>query len=83
MQTDFDVGYAQGNDVVRVRSTQNLTELWTELKKSQSTTSSWCDGLYPNCKKKDISINEDKDPDTEPIPKKKRNKLTRKKKYKR
>lgn len=41
---DFDVGYIQGSAVVRIRSKDDLSEMWSELK-SKSNVSMWCDGL--------------------------------------
>ena len=46
---DFDVGYIQGSSVVRIRSNENLAEVWSLLKKS---TTLWCDGLSANAKRK-------------------------------
>lgn len=39
---DFDVGYMQGSNVIRVRTKEDLSEMWAEVKK-QGTL--WCDGL--------------------------------------
>ena len=41
---DFDVGYMIGNEVIRVRTEEDLREMWGDLRKSSSTTL-WCDGL--------------------------------------
>lgn len=41
---DFDVGYMVGNEVTRVRTEEDLREMWSDLRKSNSTTL-WCDGL--------------------------------------
>ena len=53
---DFDVGYIQGSSVVRVRSAEDLVELWSCL--SEKTTTLWCDGL---CTKRKHSDDEDDD----------------------
>ena len=45
----FDVGYIQGSSVVRIRSNEDLAELWSLLKKS---TTLWCDGLSASAKRK-------------------------------
>ena len=42
---DFDVGYIQGACVVRVRSKEDLAEMWADLRKPNSKISLWCDGL--------------------------------------
>ena len=39
---DFDIGYMQGSNVIRVRTKEDLSEMWLEVKK-QGTL--WCDGL--------------------------------------
>ena len=36
------MGYVQGNSVIRVRSKEDLFEMWTEVKKSKGSL--WCDG---------------------------------------
>ena len=45
IRKNFDVGYIQGKTVVRVRSEEDMAEMWSEIKKPGSTTSLWCDGL--------------------------------------
>ena len=41
----YDVGYVQGTNVVRVRTAEDLDELWALLRKLQSNVAIWCDGL--------------------------------------
>ena len=41
---DFDVGYMIGSEVIRVRTEEDLKEMWGDIHKSSSTTL-WCDGL--------------------------------------
>ena len=41
----YDVGYVQGSNVVRVRTPDDLDELWALLRKPQSSVAIWCDGL--------------------------------------
>ena len=41
----YDVGYVQGSNVVRVRTAEDLDELWALLRKPQSNVAIWCDGL--------------------------------------
>ena len=43
IRRNFDVGYVQGNSVIRVRSKEDLFEMQTEVKKSKGSL--WCDGL--------------------------------------
>ena len=41
---DYDVGYMVETEVIRVRTKEDLKEMWSDIKKSQCTTL-WCDGL--------------------------------------
>ena len=41
----YDVGYVQGSNVVRIRTAEDLDELWALLRKPQSNVAIWCDGL--------------------------------------
>ena len=43
---DFDVGYVQGASVIRVRSKQDIKEMWPEIIKGKIML--WCDGLKGN-----------------------------------
>ena len=43
---DFDVGYVQGASVIRVRSKQDIKEMWSEIIKGKIML--WCDGLKGN-----------------------------------
>ena len=40
-----DVGYVRGTNVVRVRTAEDLDELWALLRKPQNNVAIWCDGL--------------------------------------
>lgn len=42
---DFDVGYVQGTTVVRIRTSEDLEELWLLLRQPHKNTILWCDGL--------------------------------------
>ena len=55
---DFDIGYLQGSVVVRIRTADDLKELWSLLKNSQKNTVLWYDEL--KCKRKH-SDDEDSD----------------------
>ena len=44
---DFDVGYMVGTKVIRVRTEEDLKEMWGEIRKNWCTTF-WCDGLVDN-----------------------------------
>ncbi len=35
----------RGANVIRIRSKEDLSEMWSEIQKSKNTTSLWCDGL--------------------------------------
>ena len=41
---DFDIGFLDGSNLVRIRSTQDLAETWAMLS-SNSKVTLWCDGL--------------------------------------
>ena len=41
---DFDVGYMIRTEIIRVRSEEDLKEMWGEVKRSPFTAL-WCDGL--------------------------------------
>ena len=41
----YDVGYVRGTNVVRVRTAEDLDELWALLRKPQNNVAIWCDGL--------------------------------------
>ena len=41
---DFDVSYMVGTEVIRVRTEEDLKEMWGEIRKNRCTTL-WCDGL--------------------------------------
>ena len=43
---DFYVGYVQGASVIRVRSKQDIKEMWPEIIKGKIML--WCDGLKGN-----------------------------------
>ena len=47
---EFDVGYIQGTNVIRVRSEADLAEMWPDLKSGK--VSVWCDGLKHQSKTK-------------------------------
>lgn len=63
IRRDFDVGYAQGTNVIRVRSKEDLSEMWSEIRRSKGSTCLWCDGLIiqekSDRKRKSISDDED------------------------
>ena len=41
---EFDVGYCQGSTVVSIQSSQDLVEVWNDLKAGKKVVL-WCDGL--------------------------------------
>ena len=41
---DFDVGFLQGSTVVNIRSSEDLDEVWNDIRKGR-TIVLWCDGL--------------------------------------
>ena len=47
---EFDVGYFEGSNIVRIRSKENLCEVWSKLQTNTKTTL-WCDGLLANTEK--------------------------------
>ncbi len=58
----FEVGYMQGSTVVSIRSQEDLSEVWANIKKG-TIISLWCDGLKKLCPKRvlphDLSDSED------------------------
>ena len=42
---NFDVGYIQGLTVIRIRSKEDMTELWANVKDPSKKINVWCDGL--------------------------------------
>ena len=44
MSGDFDVGFLQGSTVVNIRSSEDLDEVWNDIRKGR-TIVLWCDGL--------------------------------------
>ena len=77
---DFDVGYIQGSSVVRVRSKDDINEMWIDLSKPNSKTALWCDGLKEpcsmakpreSCKRKQSEDNSDDEESTRSARKKK------------
>ena len=42
---NFDVGYIEGSTVVRIRSKEDLSELWANVKQPNSKVNVWCNGL--------------------------------------
>ena len=73
---EFDVGYIQGTTVVRVRSSEDLEELWSLLRQPQKNTVLWCDGLVAHAgrKRKHSDDDDDDDSDGEPPSKKSKSK---------
>jgi hypothetical protein len=43
----FDAGYIQGSCVVRVRSKEDMAEMWSDVRKGKNNYL-WCDGLKPS-----------------------------------
>ena len=66
---DFDVGYYQGSTVVSIRSRQDLTEVWNDVKAKKKVTL-WCDGLKEeecpkNKKRKQAELDSEESDDEE------------------
>ena len=43
MSENFDVGYIQGSTVVNIRSSEDLDEVWNDVRREKNVL--WCDGL--------------------------------------
>lgn len=67
---DFDVGYLQGSNVIRIRSREDISELCSLINKPQSNITLWCDGLRDGMKRQRSESDEETDEDI-PRPKKK------------
>ena len=44
VSSDFDVGYVSGNSVISIRNPDDLSEIWSDVKKGNKIVL-WCDGL--------------------------------------
>ncbi|XP_064390049.1 uncharacterized protein LOC135337959 [Halichondria panicea] len=55
---DFDVGYVQGTNVISIRSSEDVQEVWSELKTS-SKLILWCDGLKDKPQKRELNCESD------------------------
>ena len=42
---DFEIGFLCGTNVIRIWNQEDLSELWSGLRKSGSRVTVWCDGL--------------------------------------
>ena len=62
---DFDVGYVQGTTVVRIRTSEDLEELWSLLRQPHKNTVLWCDGLIARAGHKRKHSDDEDDSDTE------------------
>ena len=57
---EFDVGYVQGSNIVRVCTTQDLEEIWTFLGKPHSNIAIECDGLVGGDEIQEAVVNKNK-----------------------
>ena len=48
---NFDVGFINGVNVIRVRTREDVKEMLSEIEKAKSNTMLWCDGLVDNERK--------------------------------
>ena len=61
---DFDVGYIQGSNLISIRSSHDVSEIWKSTRKG-GEVNLWCDGLLgcksskPRKKRKDNEIESD------------------------
>ena len=64
---EFDVGYLQGSTVVSIRSSQDLLEIWNDVRKGTKTIL-WCNGLKegnPKSRKRKQADDSDVDSDND------------------
>ena len=61
---DFDVGYYQGSTVVTIRNSQDLGEIWQEVRKGNNIVL-WCDGLRDSTSRKRKHVPADSDSEDE------------------
>ena len=52
---NFDVGFINGVNVIRVGTREDVKEMWSEIEKAKSNTMLWCDGLVDNERKSTTS----------------------------
>lgn len=68
---EFDVGFVEGTNVVRIRSSEDLAEFWSDLKKPGTKLFLWCDGLIEDrpvsSRKRDCSGDIDSDSELEQL----------------
>ena len=72
---DFDIGYVQGSNVIRIRSREDLSEMWIDLRNPKSKMTLWCDGLKESSSKaarQTLCETESDDEESMPKSKKKR-----------
>ena len=79
IKPSFDVGYVQGSNLIRVRSKDDLSEMWSEIRKAKNVCV-WCDGLIESSSKKRSrkrknSDDEDSDEDSTRTPKSKKKRV--------
>ena len=55
---DFNVGYLQGSNVIRLRSVADFKDLWECLNASNSKIRLWCDGLSVGGSKRKLLHNQ-------------------------
>ena len=82
---DFDVGYVQGASVIRVRSREDIQEMWSEIKSGKIAL--WCDGLKnnksaPRAKRKLCEFDSDEEEDDDTIVGRKDSQHAEKERYK-
>ena len=42
---DFDIGFVNGSSVIRIRNKEDLSDVWSALRKPGNKMTLWCDGL--------------------------------------
>jgi len=58
--SEFDVGFVSGNNVVSIRSEQDLAEIWSNLLRRDKVLL-WCDGLARSGSRKRNASDSDSD----------------------
>ena len=42
---DFDIGFVNGSSMIRIRNKEDLSDVWSALRKPGNKMTLWCDGL--------------------------------------
>ena len=64
IKEDFDVGYLQNSTVISIRSTDDLLEVWENIRRGKNITL-WCDGMKSASGKRLLDADSDNESEVE------------------